>query len=88
MKRAKSGNFCFQFNTPWPRRRSARLGEPKDEFFVCMIRLGISPLRLGEPLFLGVALLRLGQVIVPVLFFLWLILESVTLLFGLSMEDN
>ena len=33
-------------------------------------------------------LLHLGKATVLVLFFLWLILESVTLLFGLSMEDN
>ena len=88
MKRVKSGHFCFQLDTPWPRRRSARLGEPEDEFSVCMIHLGVSPLRLGGPLFLGVALLSVGQVTVPVLFFLWLILEYVTLLFGLSIEDN
>ena len=37
---------------------------------------------------LGVALLRLDQATILVLFFLRLILDSVTLLFGLSMEDN
>ena len=64
-----------------PRRRSARLGGPEtpSEKFL---------LRLGEPLRLGVALLRLGQATIPILVFLQLILESVTLLFGLSTEDN
>ena len=64
-----------------PRRRSACLGGPEtpSEKFL---------LRLGEPLRLGVALLRLGQATIPILVFLQLILESVTLLFGLSTEDN
>ena len=64
-----------------PRWRSLRLGglETHSEKFL---------LRLGEPLRLGVALLRLGQATIPVLFFLRLILESVTVLFGLTMEDN
>ena len=58
-----------------PRRRSARLGglETPPEKFI---------------LHLGVAPLRLGQATIPALLFLQLILESVTLLFGLSMEDS
>ena len=101
VKRAIFGNFCVLLDTPTPkrrcgappRRRSLLLGELEAEFFEfsgppkrrnpC---LG-EPLRLGKPLRLGVALLCLGQATVPVLFFLWLILESVTLLFGLPMED-
>ena len=42
-------------------------------------------LRLGGP---EKFMLHLGQATVPVLSFLWLILESVTLLFGLLTEDN
>ena len=58
-----------------------RLGKPEtppEKFLLC----------LGEPLRLGVALLHLSQATIPVVFFLRLILEFVTLLFGLSMEDN
>ena len=58
-----------------PRRSSLRLGEletPSEKF---LLRLSIT-------------LLHLGQSTVPILFFLRLILESVTFLFGLSMEDN
>ena len=79
-----------------------RLGEPKtlpENFLlrlgiaplhlgVAPLRLGVAPLRLGEPLRLGIALLHLGQATVSILFFLRLILEYVTLLFGLSMEYN
>ena len=64
-----------------PRWRSLRLGgleTPSEKFM----------LRLGEPISLGVLVLRLGQAMVPTLFFLQFILESVTLLFGLSMEYN
>ena len=45
---------------PSHRRRSVRLGEPKDEFPNFLIRLGVAMLHLGEPLHLGVALLHLG----------------------------
>ena len=56
-----------------PRRRSLHLSGP-EKF---LLRLGIEPLRLGiAPLRLGVVV---GQATVPVLFFLRLILESVTL---------
>ena len=79
--------FRVLLDTSTLRCRSARLGvelrlggpeTPSEKFM----------LLLGEPLCLGIALLRLGQATVPVLFFLRLILKSVTLLFGLSMEDN
>ena len=63
------------------RRRSLRLGGPKTPPEKFLLRLGVAPLRIGEPL-------RLGQAIVLVLFFIRLILEFVTLLFELSMEDN
>ena len=64
-----------------PRCRSARLD----------VELHLGGLETPSEKFLlrlGVTLLRIGKAIVPVLLFLWLILESVTLLFGLSMEDN
>ena len=64
-----------------PRCRSESLGGPEtppEKVLLC----------LGEPLHLGIALLRLGQATVLVLFLLRLILEFATLLFGLSMEDN
>ena len=84
---AKTGHFCFLHNTPTPRRRapprrrSLRLGRPETPFEKFLLHL-------GEHLRLGVALVRLGQATIPVLFFLRLILESITLLFELSMEDN
>ena len=63
------------------------LGEPEAKFF----EFSDSPRSrnpfLDEPLHLGVAVLRLGQATVPVLFFLRLILESVTFLFGIPMKD-
>ena len=63
-----------------PRRRSLLLGEPEVEFSEFSDPPRRRNPRLGEPL-------CLGQAIVRVLFFLRLILESVTLLFGLPMED-
>ena len=78
---AKTGHFCFLLDTLAPRWRSLHLGGPEtlSEKFL---------LRLGEPLHLGVVLLRLGQATVPVLFFLRLILESITLLFGLPVDPT
>ena len=70
-----------------PRWRSLQLGELEAEFFEFSDPPMCRNPRQGEPLRLGVVLLHLGKVIVPVLFFLRLILESVTLLFGLPMED-
>ena len=81
MKMAKTGHFCF-CSTP------LCLGDPEAEFFEISVLLRCRNPRLGEPLCLGVTLLRLGQATVPVMFFLRLILESVTLLFELSMKDN
>ena len=87
MKRAKSGHFYVLLNTPTPRRMSERLGvelrlrKPKAKFSEFS-----DPPRCRNPA-LGVVLLRLGQATTPVLFSLRLILESVTLLFELSMED-
>ena len=69
-------------------RRSLCLGETEAEFFKFSDPPRRRNPRLGGPLCLGVALLRLGQATVPVLFFLRLTLQFVTLLFGLSMEDN
>ena len=65
-----------------PRRRSLRLGGPETPLEKFLLRLGVEPLRLG------IALPRLGQATVPAVFFRRLILEFVTLLFGLSMEDS
>ena len=62
----------FEFSDP-PRRRNPSLGEP--------LRLCVALLRLC------VALLRLGQATIPILFFLRFILEFVTLLFALPIED-
>ena len=93
VKMANTGHFCFQHDTPTPRRRSAllgvelHLGEPEAEFSEFYDLPRCRNPRLGEPLRLGITLLRLGQATVPVLFFLRLIPESVTLLFGLPMED-
>ena len=76
-----------------------RLGEPEAEFSefsdlprrAKFFEFSDSPRSrnpfLDEPLHLGVAVLRLGQATNPVLFFLRLILESVTFLFGLPMKD-
>ena len=54
------------------RQRLVHLGKPEARISDCLICLGVA----------------LGQATVPVLFFLRLILESVALLFGLSMEDK
>ena len=81
MKMAKTGHFCFCL-TP------LRLGEPEAEFFEFSVPPRSRKPRLGGPLCLGVTLLRLGQATVPVMFSLRLILESVTILFELSMKDN
>ena len=64
-----------------PRRRSLLLGELEVEFSEFF-----NPSRCRN-LHLGVIVLRLGQAIIQVLFFLRLILESVTLLFELPIED-
>ena len=94
VKMAKTRHSCFLLDTPTPRRRapprrrSSRLGGPETPPKKFLLHLGVAPLCLSEPIHLGVALLRLGPTIVPVLLFLQLILESVTPLFGLSMEDN
>ena len=56
---------------------SLRLGELETPPDHILLRLGVAPVHLG-----------LDQATVPVLLFLRLILESVTILFGLSMEDN
>ena len=63
------------------------LGEPEAGFFEFSDPPRRRNPRLGEPLRLCVALLCLGQATIPVLFFLRFILESITLLFGLPMED-
>ena len=59
MKMAKNCQILHQPDTPMPSHRSARLGGPEPGFL----------LRLGEPLRLGVAKLRLSvlasQVLVP-----------------------
>ena len=67
MKMAKFGHFCVLLDTPMPRRRSAclsveiRLGEPEAEFSKFSDLPRRRNPRLGEPLRLGVVLLRLGQ---------------------------
>ena len=63
-----------------PRQRSLRIGETEAEFSEFSNLPRRRNLRLGEPL-------HLGQATVPVLFFIRLILEFVTLLFRLPMED-
>ena len=86
MKMAKTCHLCFLLDTPTPRHRtpprwrSLCLGEPEAEFFEFFDPPRLRNPRLGEPL-------RLGQAIVPVLLFLRLILEFITLLFGFPMED-
>ena len=80
MKSVKSSHFYVLLDTPKPRLRSALLGEPEAEFSKFSDPHRRRNPRLGKPL-------RLGQTTAPVLFFLWLILEFVTLLFGLPMED-
>ena len=74
MKMDKTGHFCIQPNTPTPRRRSAHLGggpytyaDPSLRFLNFLVRLGVTVLRLGEPLCLSVALLRLSVPASPVL---------------------
>ena len=74
MKKAKSGHFYIQPNTPTPRRgalpsrRFLRLSEPSPSFLNFLVRLGVAMLRLGkllrlgEPLRLGVAV---SSVFVP-----------------------
>ena len=73
--------MCTPRHRAPPRQRSLRLGGPETPSKKFLLRVGIALLRLGE-------FLRLGQAIVPVLFFLRLILESVTFLFGFLMGDN
>ena len=87
VKMAKFGHFCVLLDTLTPRRRSLRLSELEAKFSKFSDLPRHRNPRLGEPLHLGVTLLRLGQARVLVLFFLRLILEFVTLLFGLPMED-
>ena len=67
LKWPKLVHFRVLDDTPTPRHKSARLGLD--------LRLG------GLETPLEKFLLRLSQATVPILFFLWLILEPVTLLF-------
>ena len=92
---AKIGHLCFMFDTPTPRRKCACLGvelpprRTRDPFreVSSMPRHNTAiPRRTSTPR--RSTVLRLGQATFLVLFFLRLILESVTFLFGLAMGDN
>ena len=67
----------FMFDTPTPRRRRhLRLGEPEVKFSELSGPPRCSMLRLGEPLRLGVAKLRLG---IPISFVSVLLPLSLTI---------
>ena len=57
----------FLFDTPTLRRKSARLGKPEAVFLHFLAHLGVAVLRVDEPFLIGIALLRLGIPVSPVL---------------------